>query len=300
MENSNYYHVFANGEDSKNLIVSESDYFAAFNLVGVCAANTDAKVVSFSIEDSHPHFLLHGLKQDCYEFARMYEKSVMHHITKSRNTSDGVVLKCDLYPVKDEDYLRNVAIYTIIQPTKDGKSIMPFDYPWGSGSLYFRPPWLKTVWEMYSCGKLQIPIRSDSISKRHLQEMIFSTRSIPENWLICNGFILPTNYVDTDLFESIFVTPNCYRVFLGNSSRKNEAVLNKMAKVHGITLEDFDARRLSEDVCYSLFGKKTARWLNPQERLVFARNLKRSHNMTLRQIATLSRLPESELKKYLR
>ncbi len=300
METENYYHLFANGDEAKNLIVSESDYYAAFNLIGVCAANTAVKVVSFSVEDSHPHVLLFGRKSDCHEFMSMYERSIMHHIVESRKTTDGVVLMFDMYPVTNDEYLRNVAVYTIIQPTKDGKSIMPFDYPWGSGALYFRPSWMASVWQLYPDGRMGVPYQAVSISKRHLQSILYSKREIPGNWLICNGFLLPSNYVATDLFEGIFVTHNCYRVFLGNSSRKNEMVINRMVKIHGIILEDYEARRISENVCMSLFGKRTARWLTPQQRLVLARNLKRERNMTLRQIATLSRLPESELKKYLK
>lgn len=299
METLNYYHLFANGDDAKNLIVSESDYYATFNLIGVCAANTNARVVSFSIEDSHPHILLYGKRSDCVTFMRMYVKSVMHHIVSSRESSDGVVLKCDMYPVSNEDYLRNVAVYSIIQPTKDGKSIMPYDYPWGSGPLYFRPSWMKTVWQMYPDGIEGKMVEAGSISKRRLQAMIFSKRCIPDNWLLCNGFLLPSNYVATDLFEGIFVTHNCFRVFLGNSSRKNDQVLSKMAKMHGIVLENFDAVKFCEDVCLSLYGKKTVRWLAPDQRLALAQKLKHGHNMTVKQISAFCRIPRAELEKFL-
>lgn len=299
MENK-YYHVFANGDEAKNLITSESDFFAAFNLIGVCAAHSNAKVVSFSIEDSHPHILLFGQKTDCTAFMHKYEKLLMRHIIVSRKSSDGVVLKCDIYPVNNEDYLKTVAVYTIIQPTKDGKNIMPFDYPWGTGSLYFRPAWMNPVWQMYPDGKSELPVPAGSIPIKRLQNMMHSKFSIPDDWLICKGFLLPTNYVDIGLFEQIFITANCYRVFLGNSSRKNDTVLDKMLKVHGISLEDFDARKLSEDVCMSMFGKKTARWITPEQRLMLARELYRNHHLSIRQTSTFSRIPAEELKKYIK
>ena len=47
-----FFHVCANGADARNFIICQADYFAAFNLVAVCAANTEVVVVSFSIEDS--------------------------------------------------------------------------------------------------------------------------------------------------------------------------------------------------------------------------------------------------------
>ena len=45
-----YFHVCADGADARNFIIKEADYYAAFNHVAVCAANTDVVVVSFSGE----------------------------------------------------------------------------------------------------------------------------------------------------------------------------------------------------------------------------------------------------------
>ena len=57
MEKKNYYHLFANGDDARDFILDEEDFFAAFNRFGVCAAATGVTVLSFSVEDSHPHAL---------------------------------------------------------------------------------------------------------------------------------------------------------------------------------------------------------------------------------------------------
>ena len=65
--------MFANGDDAKNFITSEQEFKLAFNRFGVCAYLTGATVVSFSVEDTHPHALLWGTRPACTKFKEMYE-----------------------------------------------------------------------------------------------------------------------------------------------------------------------------------------------------------------------------------
>lgn len=300
MENTSYFHMFANGDYAKNLIISESDFFSAFNLIGVCAANTAASVVSFSIEETHPHLLLYGTQSDCHRFKIMYEQSLLHHISSTRGTRDNVCFNCEMYAVTNEDYLRNVAAYTVVQPTKDGKKIMPYDYLWGTASMYFRSNRHVPVWLLDCDSKISEPVPIGALTYRQRIRLLSSKRNVPANWLICNGFLLPSNYVDVERFEAIYGTPNCFRVFMANNKKRDETVICRMAKVHGIDLEDLEARHVCEKVCLDLFGKRTARWLDTTQRLTLAMNLRRCHKMSFRQISILSRLPEAEIRKYMK
>lgn len=298
MDIEKYYHLFANGDDAHNFITSESDFKAAFNIIGVCAANTNASVLSFSIEDTHPHMLLYGNKEECVRFKIMFESSYCHHIIRTRGDKDNVRLECDLYAISNEDYLRNAAVYTIFQPTKDGKGILPSDYLWGTASMYFRKGKYIPIWYISSEMNVSMPVTMGSLTERERRKVLACRRQVPRDWLVCNGFLLPSNYVDVRKYEDIFQTVNCFRVFMGNNSRKCDAIINRMAKAHGISLDDLEARKVAEEVCLSLFEKKTARHLTPAQRLTFALTLRRTRQMTFRQIAIISRLPEAEIRKY--
>ena len=74
MHSKQFYHICANGAEARNFIVCPGDYYAAFNLIAVCAANSRVVVVSFSLEDSHPHILLWGTEADCAAFKEMFER----------------------------------------------------------------------------------------------------------------------------------------------------------------------------------------------------------------------------------
>ena len=296
-----YYHVCANGADSRNFIICAADYYAAFNLVGVCAANVQVVVVSFSIEDSHPHILLWGTAENCARFKALYEKLYIHYAAATRKGGSDLVFRCELYPVDDEDYLRNVAVYTIIQATKDGKAVMPYDDPWGTGSLVFRKGFRIYPWQFDGKGNICQPQPFSSLGTRARRALLHSRHySIPDHWQVCNGIILPTNYVDVTRFESIYGTHNRFRVYLSSPRKREEMMLDRMAEQRGVSMEDLEARKACGDVCRQLFGTRDPRRLNTQQRIQLARQLRQQFRMTFRQLATLVRLPETEIRIYIR
>lgn len=300
METLRYYHLCADGNDAKNFIASEEDFVAATNIVGVCAANNDAAVVSFSIEDSHPHFLLFGCYAECLSFKTMFESTYLRHIVQSRGCGDDIILDMEIIEVKDESYLLNVGTYTIVQATKDGKKIMPFDYPWGSGSLYFRYAPYVEPWLFDKSGKICEPVRIGDMPEYAKASLLHSRKSVPDDWLVCNGVLLPSNYVDVSRFESIYKTCNCYRVFLSSGKNRDEAILQKMAEVRGVSVEDLEARRIAKETCAEIFGFKDVRRLSSTQRVSLAREIRKRHRISFRQLATIVRLPEDEIRKYIK
>ena len=303
MERPAYFHITANGADVRHFITCEAEYYAAFNLIGVCAANCpEVIVVSFSIEDSHPHMLVWGTRAHCAFFKDRFENLYRHYVAATRKGGTDMVLKCELYPIgDDENYLLNVAVYSIIQPTKDGKPIMYFDYRWGTGSMYFRSGYYTPVWYFDQEGTLRKPERfgdQDAVMKR----LLLHSRSltIPDDWMVCNGFILPSNSIDVSRFERIYGTHNRFRVFLSSPRKREEEMLRRMSEHRGVMLEDMEARKVCGDVCKLRFGTRDPRRLDAPQRISLAQELRREYRMTFRQLATVVRLPETELQAYVR
>lgn len=295
-----YYHICADGDDARYFITGDKDFLAAINIVALCVAHTRVCVVAFCLEDTHPHFLLYGTVEECSRFKAMFEDLYRRYAAETRKKGPKLVLHCEMYPIGDDKgYLRNVAVYTIVQPTKDGKHVMPYDYRWGTGSLYFRNGFYTPVWLFDEEGKICQPVRFRDLTVQRRREMIHSrSLSIPEDWWVCNGIVLPTNYVDIARFESIYQTHNCFRVFLSNNRKKEEEILLRMARARGIQLEDGEAREKCGDECKAAFGTRDPRRLSSEQRIRLAQILRSKYRMTFRQIATCVRLPESEVRIY--
>ena len=301
MDRFQYYHYCAKGADARNFILRKADYIAVFNIIGVCAAATGAIVVSFSIEDSHPHILLFGTIAQCARFKVLFETICRHYAADTRDGGADFLLRGELYSIGDDmDYLRNVAVYTIIQATKDGKRVMPYDYPWGTGSMYFRSGYYVPIWLFDSNGVIREPVRFGDLSVKERLRIVHSRQfTIPDDWLVCNGLILPSNYVDVARFESLYQTHNRFRVFLSSTKAREEEMLTRMGEERGVALEDTEARKVCGDECRVLFGTRDPRRLTAVERVSLAQVLRRKHHLTRRQLATVVRLPEDEIRQYI-
>lgn len=300
-EGIGYFHLCSPGEEGKNFIKTRDDHFAAFNLVGVCAAEYENEVfvLSFSIEDSHPHLLLRGTRRGCELFASRYSKKYSRHIVSSRGNSDGVVINIDVIPVTDEEYLMRTGAYTIIQPTKDGKKVMPYDFLFGTGSMYFRSLRHIPIWLVSESGEVLKPQRIGELSRKQRNKLLFCKKeSVPDDWLICQGFLLPSNYVRVDLFENIYKTHNCFRAFCSLTNRQLQEMLARTAEYRGITMDDFEARTVCGQACRQLFGTADTRRLDCRQRLTLAQRMRREYHLSFRQLSTLVHLPEIEIKSY--
>lgn len=75
-------------------------------------------------------------------------------------------------------------------------------------------------------------------------------------------------------------------------------MLAKMAEYRGVMMEDIEARRVCGDLCRQLFGTRDARRLDTNRRIHLAQQLRKQYRLTLRQISTLVRLPESEIRAF--
>ena len=300
MTGKEYFHLCSDGNRTPDFIISRKDYVAAMNIVALCAANTEAGVVAFTLEDTHIHLFLFGTRKECVRFKDMFEGTYCRYAARNRDGIKPFSLRIEIYETgNEEDYVRKLAAYTVIQPTKDGKHIMPFDYPWGSGSLYFRCNDVPQVWACRDGRMLFEPVRFGSLTKDLQQQAVHSrTHTIPASWLVCDGIILPTNYVDIPRFESIFRSHNSYRVFLAGSRSKEMEILQRMAQERGVMLEDLEARKICSQECKILYGIRDPRKLSGQSRIAFAQTLRKKYRMTIRQIASLVRLPESEVMTY--
>lgn len=298
---SGYFHMCSDGHESGNLIICVDDLYAAFNLIGVCAANHPAvKVLAFCIEDSHFHALLSGVKSDCESFSSLLKRSYMRHVVMTRGGKDGVNLQFENIPIRDDGHLMNVGAYIVAQATKDGKAVLPCDYKWGSGSMYFRDDTHIPIWYIDENRMVSRPRKVGDLYFRELYSTLHTkTLTVPSDWLVCNGFLLPENYVDVKMFENIYRTHNCFRVFSSISNKSFQDVKSRIADYVGVSMEDFEARKVCIRHCREQFGQGDARRLNAHQRLILGQFLRIKYHLSFRQLSILVHLPESELRLYI-
>ena len=295
----NYHHFYSEGRLAGELFLSKSDYVAALNRLAVCVSRFPSViVVAFTFEDTHVHFLLYCPEEEGRAFCDMFKRLTMIYLSRTRGGIPAdLQIRFDVEGIEDESYLKRVGVYVIVQPTKDGKGIMPYDYPWGSAPLYFRGEKAVPVWCVDKHGIVQDSTRIGDMKCRERKKQFRTNEKLPDEWLACNGIILPSNYVDVSRFESIYRTHNAYRAFLSRSS--DAEMMQQVASVKGVSLPDSEMREACRKVCRDYFGVNDIRTLDSGRRLELARHLRRRYLVSLKQLSRIVHVPVSEIERFL-
>ena len=214
-----------------------------------------------------------------------------------KDTRDMEQFIFDVEEVEGESYLKKVGAYVLVQPTKDGKGIMPYDYPWSSAPLYFRGEKVVPVWCVDRHGVVQEAVRIGDMTCRERKKQFRTDVPLPDNWLTCNGIILPANYVDIDRFEQIYRTHNAFRAFLSRSS--DSEIIRQTAMVKGVSLPDHEMREACRRVCREIFGVRDVRVLDSTKRLELARKLRRRYLVSSKQLSRIVHVPVDEIERLL-
>ena len=293
-----YYHFYSDGKLSAELFLSKADFVAALNRLAVCANRyPDVKIVAFTFEDTHVHFLLYCREEEGKAFCDMFKKLTMMHISRTRGGKPGdLYIHFESEALEDETYIKRVGAYVIIQPTKDGKGVMPYDYPWSSAPLYFRGEKTIPGWCVDKNGNVQAPGRLCNMSHRERRRCLKTVAKIPDDWLVCNGIVLPSNYVDIARFESIFGSHNAYRVFQSRSVDGD--MVRRTANTKGVSLSDQEMRTACKRVCREVFAAEGVRSLNVVQRLEVARHLRNRYLVSIKQLSRIVHVPMEEIERF--
>ena len=293
-----YYHFHSDGKLSAELFLTKADFVAALNRLAVYAASfPGVAIVTFTFEDTHVHFLLYCTEEEGKNFCDMFKRLTMIYISRTRGGKPSdLYIHFESEELGDESYRKNVAAYVVIQPTKDGKGIMPYDYPWSSAPLYFRGDKVIPVWCIDKNGEVQDPKCLRDMSYREKRRLLKTAVNMPDDWLFCNGIILPSNYVDICRYEALFGTHNAYRAFQSWSADKD--IIRKRALSKGVSLPDREMRAACKGTCRELFGADGVRSLNSIQRLEVARHLRRKYLISQKQLSRIVHVPLEELERY--
>lgn len=294
-----YLHFYSDGKLAAELFLSKSDFVAALNRLAVCAAVfRRVIVVAFTFEDTHIHLLLYCTEEDGRLFCAMFKKLTMMHISRTRNGKPADLhIQFDMEPAGDADTLKRMGSYVLVQPTKDGKRIMPYDYPWSSAPLYFRGEKVIPVWCVDKNGIVQVPVLIRDMSFNDKKKYLKTNLKLPDNWKVCNGIILPSNYIDISRFESIYGSHNAFRVFMAKAGVYENSL--KTDPVKGVSLSDSEMRDACHAFCRKLFNVNGIRSLNALQRLEVARQLRFRYLVSAKQLARIVHVPLDELERFL-
>lgn len=279
-----YYHVCSDGHYAAVLFKSNEDYIAAMNRVAVLTLSDNVTVLAFVLMDNHFHFVLRcDCEENCYRFANEFKRLTGKYITDIYNETGSLrKLPVKVIPVEDSVYLKTLIGYVVKNPTQ-ARLGMFYNYPWGSGGVYFR-----------GCAQTESPgVTAGTLGPEAVRRICRTRVRLPHNWVIANGMILPENYVDSASVERLFKTSRSYMFFL--SLNKDEDIEKDLGEWYDLQMIDRELRAARNELLKEMFGTVNIRDLSARDRLLVAKKLRLKFRCSKRQLARIVQLPSASL-----
>ena len=285
------WHFSTDGNAVDNIFMDDEDFQDGMNRIYVVRQGYPVDILAFVLMGNHVHFVLHGGLDSCKLFMHEYIRRTSMAISRKYSEKHKLIsVPINYQEIDDDRYLKSAICYTIKNPTTAGLPYNPADYPWSSGSLYFRQKglWTSPVWMQDD------PARIRQIEKKE-KRLILKTDSIQAGSVrMVGGLIHPEEYVSTLLVQKIFRSCRAYNYFMW--STKDSDVESKGGSASALSIPDHEMRQNKAAVCRELFNVESVRSLDTQQRLRLARALKSRYCSSTKQLARICGLVYNEVK----
>ena len=282
--NGPFWHVCTPGQLSEIIFTEPDDYRFAVSNIAISAAETGVRIITDQIMSNHIHVLVQGSRAQCMSFMHVYSYRLKKYLDRKERYISLKDFRCDNpIPITDYKMARNEIVYINRNGYVADYRYTPFNYPWGSGSLYFNP---------YAKAIEGIPYKDiPYLEKRALTFRRVS--DMPEGFRVRNGMILPASYCDYRFGESLFNSAHQYFSMLS----KNYESYSEEAKRLG------DSCPMADEEVYSIakmlsirdYDIKQPSLLPLEAKLKIARHLHFDYHVDNGQIRRILKLALSDI-----
>ena len=276
-----YFHIYSDGNFASVIFHNPADFKAAMNRLAILAHKHHIVILAFVLMDNHFHIIARAASKDeCDLFVHEFKRLTGLYLSRRYGTEGALRrMPVKVSPIQTGDELKTKICYVLKNPTK-ARMAMFYNYPWGTGNLYF------------SNAKTDDPDNGMKVKDLGLNESrsVFQSRKKPpEDWTLADGLILPANYVPVSEVESLFKTPRSFMYFL--SLNKDDEIDQEDSDGSNMRLTDTELREERNILSRQLFGISKLSDLSVQKRLTIARRLRAKFLCSKKQIARIVRLP---------
>ena len=237
----NMWHVYSDGTRADIPFNTDEDKLYAWNSVAVCAEIAGVQVWVLTVNDTHLHTVVKGLKVRVKRF-----RDVLQQRLQTRFPGQGIYFACDPIKTHDDVLIKFMYVY---RNCLDFFMNLPGEYAWGSGNIYFSEK------RHFFKGR-----RIGDMSVREQRRLFHTKKPLPAYWMCdYDGRILPESFIDYESVEHFFRSVFTYIAFM-HIKKDDEAKLKQ--QIHSRYLESRsiqDLRRLGNEICVRRCGRKLSK-----------------------------------------
>ena len=291
---SNCWHFCTDGNSVDTMFYNEQDFIDGMNRIYPVSRSSGVVILAFVLMDTHIHFILYGAYDDCNAFIHEYVRRTSMHLAHRHNFARKLRnLSISCQNIGTDSYLRTAICYVLRNPVAAGLKFMPYDYPWSSGSLYFRRAgyWTSAHWS------------GNQVFRDELQNMscrerlaVFKMKGLdPDSGVLsAGGLIFPGEYVAIGIVERLFRTCRNFNYLLGVC--KEEDMHSIGSELSRLSVPIQEMRQHRDELCLELFGRKGIRTLDLVRRMKLARVLRSRLRCSVKQVSRVCGLVYDEIK----
>lgn len=280
-----YYHVCSEGLEKRMIFRNRREFIMGINYVALCHLKCNVRILCFCLMGNHFHFILSGSYQECWKFGNEYKRMCGMMMKRTQESDAGMKdVELQVKEITNMSYLEYAIAYVLRNPVVAGFRIMPHQYEWSSGDMYFRSSYIAS-------GR-----RADSFSIKELSRLLNSNIKIPGHYIIDeSGIISPLNYIDYKAVEDIFKHPSR---LLGLLSAKKETEFEIYMGVADNYTPDIEELKDSvRELIRVEFGVKAVSQLSMEQRVLLCGLMRRNFRASRKQIAMITRLNMETINK---
>ena len=291
---SNCWHFCTDGNAVDSMFFDNRDFTDGMNRIYLTSRRFLGMVIlAFVLMDTHLHIVTYGDYDVCNRFFHEYLRRTSMFISSRHGESKKLKgIRASCHKIDTDAYLKKAICYVIKNPTSAGMPYNPYDYPWSSGSLYFRNRglWTSPAWSdegMFSdrLGHMRVRERRSYLKSRDVGAI---------DAAVSEGMVFPGEYVAVEIVERIFRTCRSYSFFMGKSREEDLDTLPAAAQ--GLALPIHELRQHRDELGRELFGESGIRNLDMARRLKLARALRAKYMCSARQVCKSCGLVYDEVK----
>ena len=286
------WHVYTDGDSVDALFNNEDDFRMGMNRIFNTSRGYDVTILAFTLMDTHLHFILNGLLEECRRFIHEYVRRTSIFISQRHNERKKLeALRISHQKIDSDSYLKTAVCYVLKNAPSGGLPFNALDYPWSSGPLMFRQSsyWSSPGW---TDGRNLSNLES---MHRRAQKEILSTHIISDTHIKMMGdIVFPGEYVPYKTVEKIFGSHKSFNYFM--SRTKESDVESRDGEISHLQIPMQEMRQHRNELSLKMFGTENIRVLDIGDRVRLAHSLKSRYNSSQKQIARLCGLVFEEVK----
>ena len=261
----------------------DEDFKMGMNLVAILAVTLSVDIIAFVLMSNHVHFVLCCPHEQAERFMKEYKRRYSQYMRKKYGIKESlrkVGVRIEAVSGMDESMEWCIA-YNQMNPVAAGICLEASGYPWGTGNCFFKAT----------------PIKGQTIgsfSERFRRKMLHSHDELPPHFLVNeDGYILPESYVNVNLVETVFRTPQRMNFFLRNSSKAKRRLDSGDQAIPAF--RDQVIVSAIPDLCNSLFQKSAVNQLTEDEQAELLKQLRFRFTANVNQLCRVTGLSYKEV-----